>query len=172
RVWRGPSSGAGWSSTNALSYNFDTNTPTFCLDTVSNAVTALVAGGPKTGNGSQVIYAGTAVGNIFVTTNADAGPSTWVQTAFPNVQGYSISNIALDARDVTGRTAYATVMGFGVGHVFKTIDAGTNWTDISGDLADSPADSVVVDPNDSNVLYVGSDIGVFQTVNGGTNWLE
>jgi hypothetical protein len=156
RLWRGPSSGTGWSAANALSYNFDTATPTVCSLSTNNIVTTLATGGPSSPNGSQVIYAGTAIGNIFVTTNADGGPSTWVQTAPLNPQGYLISSIFLDDRDPSGRTAYATIMGFGVGHVFKTIDAGSNWTDISGDLPDAPADSIVVDPNDSNVLYLGT----------------
>lgn len=172
RLWRGPSSGSGWTVTNALSYNFDTNTPTVCSLSSTNIVTAIAAGGPKTSNGSQVVYVGTAVGNIFVTTNADVGPSSWVQSETSSLKGYLVSNFALDQHDASGRTAYATVMGFGVGHVFKTTDAGSNWIDISGDLPDAPADSVVVDPNDSNVIYVGSDIGVFQTLNGGTNWLD
>jgi hypothetical protein len=171
RVWRGPTSGLGWSSSNALSFNFDTGTPSVCSSPL-NLVTALASGGQKTSNGSQVIYAGTAVGNIFVTTNADGGPSTWTQSLLTNTRSYPVSSIALDSHDTTGATAYATVMGFGVGHVLKTADAGASWTDITGDLPDSPADSVIVDPNDSNVIYVGTDIGVFQTLNGGTNWVE
>jgi photosystem II stability/assembly factor-like uncharacterized protein len=172
RVWRGPTSGVGWSSSNALSFNFDTRTPSVCTSPVSNIVTALASGGSKTSNGSQVIYAGTAAGNIFVTTNADGGPSTWAQSLLTNTRSYPVSSIALESHDPTGATAYATVMGFGVGHVLKTTDAGASWTDITGDLPDAPADSVIVDPNDSNVIYVGTDIGVFQTLNGGTNWVE
>jgi VCBS repeat protein/uncharacterized protein DUF11 len=172
RVWRGPSSGVGWSSGRALSLNFDTGTSTVCSDPVTNIVTALAAGGPSTSNGSQVVYAGTAFGNIFVTTNADGGPATWAQTLLTNTHSYPVSSIALDAHDSTGRTAYATVMGFGNGHVFKTADAGSNWTDVTGDLPDAPADSVIVDPNDSNIVYVGTDIGVFQTRDGGTSWVE
>jgi photosystem II stability/assembly factor-like uncharacterized protein len=172
RVWRGPTSGVGWSSSNALSFNFDTNTPSVCSSPVNNIVTGVASGGPKTSNGSQVIYAGTAVGNIFVTTNADGGPSTWTQSLLTNTRSYPVSSIALDSHDPSGGTAYATVMGFGVGHVLKTADSGASWTDITGDLPDAPADSVIVDPNDSNVIYVGTDIGVFQTLNGGTNWVE
>jgi hypothetical protein len=172
RVWRGPSSGVGWSSGNALSLNFDTGAPSVCSSPVTNIVTALASGGPSTSNGSQVIYAGTAVGNIFVTTNADGGPSTWVQSPLTNARSYPVSSIALDGHDSSGRTAYATIMGFGVGHVLKTTNAGTSWTDITGNLPDAPADSVFVDPNDGNVIYVGTDIGVFQTLNGGATWVE
>ena len=171
RVWRGPSSGIGWSSTNALSFNFDTSVGSVCLNP-ANLVTALAAGGPATANGSQAIYAGTATGNIFVTTDADGGPDAWAQSLPTNTRNYPVSSIAIDGHDSTGRTAYATVMGFGVGHVLKTTDGGAIWTDISGDLPDAPADSVIVDPNDGNIIYVGTDVGVFQTQNGGASWIE
>jgi hypothetical protein len=171
RVWRGPSSGIGWSSTNALSFNFDTSVASVCVSP-ANLVTSLAAGGPATANGSQVIYAGTAAGNIFVTTNADGGPASWTQSLLTNNRNFPVSSIALDGHDATGRTAYAAVMGFGAGHVLKTTDGGANWTDITGNLPDAPADSVIVDPNDGNIIYVGTDVGVFQTQNAGANWIE
>ena len=171
RVWRGPTSGIGWSSTNAISFNFDALVASVCVNP-ANLITSLAAGGPATANGSQVIYAGTVTGNIFVTTNADGGPATWTQSLLTNNRNFPVSSIALDGHDATGGTAYATVMGFGAGHVLKTTDGGANWTDITGNLPDAPADSVIVDPNDGNIIYVGTDVGVFQTQNGGTNWIE
>lgn len=86
--------------------------------------------------------------------------------------GYKISDIAIDPSDPTGRTAYATLMNFGSGHVLKTTAAGFPWQNITGDLPDAPADSVVVDPNDPTIIYVGTDVGVFVTMNGGVNWTE
>ena len=56
------------------------------------------------------------------------------------------------------------------GHVFKTTNAGTTWTDISGNLPNIPADDLVVDPDIVNWLYVATDIGVYATTNGGTSW--
>jgi hypothetical protein len=35
-----------------------------------------------------------------------------------------------------------------------------------------PATAVVVDPTNSNRIYVGTDIGVFTTIDGGTNWYK
>ena len=37
--------------------------------------------------------------------------------------------------------------GAGVGHVFESIDAGTTWKDISGNLPDVPVNDVVVTPS-------------------------
>lgn len=39
-------------------------------------------------------------------------------------------------------------------------------------LPDMPVHSIVVDPSDANTLYIGTDLGVFVTTNGGTSWLR
>ncbi len=136
-------------------------------------------------------------GQVWVTTQADldvdtnqnkwsevsgltAHPST-ICTATPsacniNPKHYNISGIALDPKDATGKTAYVTVMGFGVGHIFKTTDAGVTWAKLDGDpsttgLPDAPADAVVADPSVANLVYIGTDVGVFQSIGDGT-WTE
>ena len=37
-------------------------------------------------------------------------------------------------------------------------------------LPQVPATAVVVDPTDGNRVYVGTDIGVYTTIDGGANW--
>ena len=76
--------------------------------------------------------------------------------------------------------AYATYStfnnGVNIGHVWKSVDAGVNWTNIDGSgpnaLPDIPAHTVVVDPNNTNRIYVGTDLGVFVTLDGGANWAK
>ena len=63
-------------------------------------------------------------------------------------------------------------MGFGVGHVWRTTDAGVNWTNISGSLPDAPADSVLVDSADPAHIFAGMDVGIFETRNTGATWTE
>ena len=54
----------------------------------------------------------------------------------------------------------------GTGHVFKSTDGGQNFTDISGNLPDAPAEWTVVRQDQ---LIVGTDVGVYVSdVNGGT----
>ena len=60
--------------------------------------------------------------------------------------------------------------GFGSGHVFKTEDYGASWEDISAELPDVPTNAVIVDPLFSDNIYVGNDLGVFASVDGGLNW--
>lgn len=138
-------------------------------------------------------------GHVWTTANADAdlALSKWVEvsglgigatpatssacTLMPSVcninpKHYPISGIALEPHDATGQTAYVTVMGFGVGHVFKTTNAGGTWARLDGDpsgtgLPDAPADAIVADPNVANLVYVGTDVGIFSSRGDGT-WTE
>jgi uncharacterized repeat protein (TIGR01451 family) len=173
RVWRGPSTGTGWTAANAISPNFETGTADPCLVTDSNQIRALAAGGPTAAAGSQVIYAGTAAGRVFVTTNAAGGTGTWSErTSGINPQGYAIGDIVLDPSDASGQTAYLALVGFGAGRVFRTTNAGAAWANITGDLPDSPVNALQVDPLESSILYAGTDAGVFLTMNGGANWVR
>ncbi len=42
-------------------------------------------------------------------------------------------------------------------------DAGAHWSNVSSNLPHAPANSVVVDPNDANTVYVALDTGVYVT---------
>src|SRR5579862_2135277 len=168
RVWRGNNDGSSFA---ALSYNFDTGSDSPCSGAEESLISSLAAGGTAAAGGSPVIYAGTAAGRIFVTTNAAAGADAWYE-ATPSETGYPISSLVLDPADNTGNTAYAAVMGFGVPHVWKTTDAGLSWTDVTGDLPDAPADSLLIDPDDHQLIYAGTDVGVLSAKISGpsVNW--
>lgn len=70
-------------------------------------------------------------------------------------------------------TVYITMSGFGSSHVFRSTDYGVVWEDIdSGVLPDVPTSAVVVDPLHPDHVYVGNDIGVYVTTDGGTTWVQ
>ncbi len=130
----------------------------------------LVAVGPAS---SSTIYvsAGNAsvAGGVWVTTN---NGGTWTQRNPAGVSDH-FRQIAIDP--TTSNTAYLVRDRFNPGgHVFRTTNAGANWTDISGDLPDVPTTCIIIDANGpgtaDDVLYVGTDIGVYQSGNLGVNW--
>ena len=69
-------------------------------------------------------------------------------------------------------TAYLTVSGYGSGHIFRTMDMGTSWSDISANLPDVPANAFLMDPSDADSLYAGTDIGVFRSADAGASWAQ
>ncbi|HUG85986.1 MAG TPA: cell wall-binding repeat-containing protein [Euzebya sp.] len=96
-----------------------------------------------------------------------------------------VTSLAVDLYDPTGRTVYATLGGYarqwappgtgadeaegiGEGHVFVSRDAGETFSDISGNLPDTPA--LWVEPRHDQLL-VGTDIGPFISADtAGTRW--
>jgi hypothetical protein len=195
RVWSGPRTGGTFS---ALSLNFETFGTGTCTGTEVNTIQAIAAGGPSNATGSQVIYATTngdgpnnlstpVGGNVWLTTNATAvsGTSSTFSNTTLNGPGstsinpnqFPISGVTIDSSDPTGNTAYVTVMGFtgGPGHVWQTTNAGANWADFTGSgvdaLPDSPTNAVSVDPA-AHIVYVGTDVGVFESSTLSPSWTE
>jgi photosystem II stability/assembly factor-like uncharacterized protein len=113
---------------------------------------------------NRVIYTGSFQGRAMESTD---GGKNWsdISSGLPD---RSIKSITITSSDAN--VAYLTVSGFGSGHVFKTTSLGANWTDISGDLPDIPTNALLIDPLNDGILYAGTDIGVFRSMNGGVNW--
>ncbi|MER3559055.1 MAG: hypothetical protein C4336_06130, partial [Armatimonadota bacterium] len=73
---------------------------------------------------------------------------------------------------------YVVLGGTGTPHVYRcdnTLSNPVQWVDISGSgataLPDIHCNSIAVDPQaPDTVLYLGTDIGVFFTLDGGATW--
>ena len=73
--------------------------------------------------------------------------------------------------------AYVTLANFGISTVYKTTNLSSGvpiWVNVSGSGANAlpqvPVNAFVVDPQNSNIIYAGTDIGVYVSTTGGTNW--
>ena len=98
-------------------------------------------------------------------TSVTVWPSTRPSTAY-------VSSVAWDPTDIN--VAYATISAFNTANIFKSVNAGATWSPIVGSgataLPQIPALSVVVNPDDPLQVYVGTDLGVFTSVDGGASW--
>ena len=127
---------------------------------------------------SNYVLAGTArrsgsdVGGVIHRTNS--GLTSNASTDWPSVQPRTgfVSWLAFDPNNVN--VAYATYSTFGGTHVWKSTDAGATWNGIDGSgntgIPDVPAHTIVVDSSSSQRLYVGTDVGVFVSLDGGATW--
>lgn len=140
------------------------------------ASTAMPGGGLVTtiaiapGN-PNVVIAGTHRGHIVSSRSALATTAATEWGVVRPRDGW-VTSVAFDPRDAN--TVYATYGNFGGAHVYRSRDGGMNWTVLDGvgssSLPDIPVHCLVVDPSDSSRIYLGTDLGVFVSVDGGTRW--
>jgi hypothetical protein len=99
----------------------------------------------------------------------DDGNSWTRSTTFP-ANGLE-TKIHADPSDVA--SAFVTFGGYSTGgpHVVRTTDFGATWTDVTGDFPDQPANTFIVDPASPGDWYIGSDVGVWKSTDGGAHWL-
>jgi photosystem II stability/assembly factor-like uncharacterized protein len=132
-----------------------------------------IAIAPTNSNRVLVGLSGSTVGGGFIHRN-DAALTSNSATVWPGVQPRAgfVSWVTFDPADEN--VAYATYTTFGGFHVYKSTDAGATWASIDGAgataIPDVPVHCIVVDPSDSQRLYIGTDIGVFVSLDGGANW--
>ncbi len=71
-------------------------------------------------------------------------------------------------------TAYASFTGYREDDfrpfLFKTTDAGETWESISSNLPEGPVNVVKQDPENPSTLYVGTEFGVFISLDQGKQW--
>ncbi len=57
-------------------------------------------------------------------------------------------------------------------YLWKSTDKGESWTSIVANLPSGPVNVIKEDPKNPQVLYVGTDLGVYVSLNGGREWLS
>lgn len=128
-----------------------------------------VAVAPRDGN---LVVVGTHKGDVLWSRQAGetSAQTTWAR-ARPRA-GW-VTSVAFDP--LRADTMYATYGNFGGPHVYRSRDGGLSWQVLDGAgedaLPDIPVHSLVVDPDDGARLYLGTDVGVFVSVDGGERWL-
>ena len=198
RVYRGPASGgSSWSSANEISTPLSGPANSVCAGS-NGLIRSIGAGGQTiltsaaATSGSPVLYAGLAGtndggssafgGHFYKTTqgNLANGSTQWTDVTAGTVtndtanvgrfnpKGFDVSGISIDPNDPSGLTVYTTIMGFNSPLVYRSTDGAASWVSVTANLPNAPANAVVVDPNDSNSVYVALDTGVYVTTSIGS----
>lgn len=157
RLWQSRDSAGKWS-------------PASADLTSGKSVSTAIAVAPSDSN---TVYLGFTKGRIFVTNDVlDGKNASWTERDI-GLPTRTITHVAVDPIDPS--TAYVTFSGFNTsattpGHIFRTKDSGTTWTDISGNLPDLPVNDLVIDPDMPDTIYIGTDAGVLVTTDAGGTW--
>jgi photosystem II stability/assembly factor-like uncharacterized protein len=121
-----------------------------------------------------LIYVGTDDGLISV--SEDGGKNWRTQDSFRGVPDMSlVEDIIASVHDEN--IAYAVFDNHKRGdykpYVLKTTNKGKSWKLISNDLPErGPAHTIAEDHVDADLLFVGTEFGLFVTQNGGDNWSQ
>jgi photosystem II stability/assembly factor-like uncharacterized protein len=116
-----------------------------------------------------LLYAGTDDGRIWRTKD---GGKNWTEIRNGAVPRKFVSRIVASAYDIG--TVYMAQTGrrdddFQV-YVWKSDDFGDTWQDISGNIPVGPVNTIREDPVNRDILYAGTDGGVFVSKDGGKKW--
>ncbi len=121
------------------------------------------------------IYAGTDDGNVQISTDEGA---TFTNVA-SKVTGLPKSSwiAGIEASRHTAGLVYLVAdnhrNGDDANYVFKSTDNGQTWTSIEGDLPKNRSlHTLREDPKNPNLLYLGSEFGLFLSFDSGKHWSE
>ncbi len=185
RLWRGPADGSDWASVNAISPILDgVSGLKYCSgDAQIRSIAAL-----PLSDGTEVIYVGMLgaldggailAGHVLkaIYNPVSFTVPTWQDlTLNPvvndqvrlNYYGLDVSSIFIDPHDSSGNTVYITIEGaedslHSIRTLYRTIDGGAHWNELTSNLPHSPANAVLIDPQDANTAYIATDEGVYST---------
>jgi photosystem II stability/assembly factor-like uncharacterized protein len=122
-----------------------------------------------------VIWAGTDDGNVQVTRD---GGTTWtnVRSNLPTSQVPARTWVSrVEPSRYDAGTAYVSFDAHRTGnfkpYVFRSTDYGATWTNITSNLPQrDPVYVVKEDLKNPNLLFVGTEFGVYATIDGGGSW--
>jgi photosystem II stability/assembly factor-like uncharacterized protein len=118
-----------------------------------------------------LIWAGTDDGNVQVTRDG-GGSWTLLNDRIPGHPGYWVSRVEASHHDPA--TAYVSFTGYRNDDfrpfVYRTTDYGESWGSIASNLPEGPVNVVREHHDNPDLLFVGSEFGVFVSIDRGANW--
>ncbi len=125
---------------------------------------------------ANILWTGSNDGLIWVTTD---GGATWrnVTDNIPDEPPQHCWVGEIETSHFDARTAYVAYDCHRRDdyrpYVYKTVDAGATWTNITGDLPEDAGSYVIrEDDTHSNLLFVGTELGLWISIVGGDRWVR
>jgi photosystem II stability/assembly factor-like uncharacterized protein len=160
KLWRTADSAENWTNITDSLVNNGTN------------ITA-IAVAPSDSN---TIFVGMENGHVF---RVHFSAGTWTPTDVTSVPlpAGQISDIAIHPSYpsivylTTSNIIFSLPGEFINDHVFRTTDGGTTWSNLSAGLSQAnPVNAIALDPVNPDTVFIGCDVGIFRSDNGGASW--
>lgn len=153
KIWKTTNAGSSWTATSSVNVNGNSNIDEFEIaPSNTNYIYVLINQG------------------VYKSTN---GGSTW-STITPGGSlspGNNVLGIAIDPDD-EDHIAIA-ISGFNSNKkAMESFNGGQTWTNISSGLPNVPATAVIFEGNNSDGIYVGTDIGVYYKSSNYPSWVS
>ncbi len=100
------------------------------------------------------------------------GGSTWssITSGLPISNSHLFSDIAVSTENES--KIWVTVSGYTSGaKVYASKDAGATWTNVSGTLPNIPVNAIVFQKHSKDLVYIGTDFGVYYKDSTMSDWL-
>ncbi len=122
----------------------------------------------------NLLYVGTDDG--LIQTTKDGGKNWTKKESFAGVPDMTYVNMLLASQHDENKV-YAVFNNHKRGdfkpYILKSTDQGTSWVSISGDLPErGSVYAIAEDHVNPDLLFAGTEFGVFFTLNGGKNWIQ
>lgn len=163
-----------WRTNDARTANTTSTGPTWANIKAPTSGNSNISAIAVAAGNSSLIWVGHNNGDVYSTTTGTVVSPTWTRADLgtPNLPARQVTRITIDPANP--QKVYVTFGGFSADNVWRTTNGGATWTDITGSgltgLPDVPVRSLVINPNNSNWLYVGTEVGIFASEDGGATW--
>jgi photosystem II stability/assembly factor-like uncharacterized protein len=118
-----------------------------------------------------LIYTGSDDGLVYVTRD---GGTNWDKISDSLPQNFWVSRVV--ASKHKKERVYVTLNGYRnddfKSMIYVSEDYGKNWKSIVSNLPDSPVNVIIEDYKNENLLFVGTDNGLYVTLNRGLTWKD
>jgi hypothetical protein len=115
------------------------------------------------------LYVGTDDGNVWVSTD---GGGNWTPVSQGLPQHKWVSSIKASSHEEG--TVFVSLNGYRedefATYLFVSKDYGKTWSSVKGNLPESPANIVIQDPVNPELLYCGLDNGAYASLDRGATW--
>jgi hypothetical protein len=109
-------------------------------------------------------------GNVYKSTTGTAATPAWQKmddNAGPLPDRFC-TRIVIDPTD--DNVVYVCFGGYSRDNVWKTTNGGVTWVNLGAALPEAPVRTLAIHPDRSDFVYIGTEVGVFASENGGVDW--